>query len=173
MNQQKQVQISTRFFQRGFTRRECIENWAFRRPSFLAQLRNTHPLPRLQELCNSQTNPRRVVIIYSMMSLDSFFVLPYVMETFQECRQISIRYFAFEHFFPFFQGHILREFPQIFILDSKDMLGPSWGPRAEAPEIQAWDDESLSQFAIKNYPARLDDSLFQFFSTHLSSASVE
>jgi len=129
----------------------------------------THALPNLLQICQQTDKPKRVAIVYSMMSLDSFFVLPYTMQTFNECRQIQVRFFAFEHFFPFFYGHIERKFPLIFILDDDGVPGQPWGPRVETDsQGEEWTDETLSQFAIKNYPAALDDSLSRYFSRYLS-----
>jgi len=167
LTQTDQIQFSDRFFQRGFTRRECIENWSFRRPSFLAQLKKTQALPELLSLCEQFTDEARVAVLYSKMSLDSFFVLPYVMETFKTRRNVTVRYFCNEYFFPFFKDKISREFPKIFVLNSDGFSVATWGPRVDQPELLSLDDEALSQFAIMNYPAQLDKSLEKFFSNHL------
>ena len=158
-------------FQRGLTRRECIENWSSRRAPFLAQLRKTQSLPELLDFCTQHTSSTNIVVLYSLFSLDSFFVLPYVMETFKEARHITIRYFGYEYFFPFLHGYFERQFPRILILDSDKCVAGSWGPRiSETDSNMTWDDETLSQFAIMNYPDQLDLSLVEFFKKYVSSA---
>ncbi|PIE02852.1 MAG: hypothetical protein CSA81_04955 [Acidobacteria bacterium] len=166
----KNLNFTQRFFQRGLTRKECIESWPRRRASFLAQVNKVQKLELLYDCCSSLNETHRIAILYSTVSLDSFFVLPYVLETLKNVRNISARYFGYEYFFPFFHGYVARLFPCILILDQQGNVVGDWIPRGHClgeEHAAVWDDEQLSQYAIRNYPANLDLELVAFFGKKL------
>ncbi len=118
-----------RFFQRGQTRRECLESWG---PERDAVLRKTAEGAVLEETLDHLLRfPRgtRLVVFYNPWSVDSVKTMPFIFNTLARADGIVARFFNADVFHQVFSPCFGRTSPRLFLLDTAGEVWRGWGPR--------------------------------------------
>jgi hypothetical protein len=160
-----------KLFQRGNTFSECIEWWFDEREAFLRRVDQKIVLRQTLEQANQLPSGTGVAVYFSNYLLESALTLPWIGRTLDGLKDIEVRFFCKEFFFPVLSPAFGRQTPKIAVLNKAGFPVQYWGPRPEQLESRIHErrstGESLDQFLAnldsEEFAEMLDRSLATYF----------
>ena len=155
-----------RLFQRGQTRRECLESWSPERNILLRKAAEGVILKETLDHLLRFPRGTRLLVYYSPWGLDSVKTLPFIFNTLARAEGIVARFFNEDVFHPIFGPGYGRSSPRLFILDKSGQVLCHWGPRPArlSQQLQLFNTGEEKDSWLKNvedthYLASLDTSI--------------
>ena len=161
----QEPKLDQRFFQRGCTWKECVEEWKQDRDFFLGLHLQVQTLPKLHAAL-TRLAPSKLLVLYRSLPM-GLLTLPALGKTLEQATHLNTRFFSNESFFPRLKPDFRRTPLVLALVKPNNTLEPAWIPE---PELDVPSLETLNTGLFLEFLKAMDHSLSKGFRrlAHLS-----